>query len=491
MGAFCISSHGGARMAGKALNKANLMALDRERLAELLLEAVKGDAARQRRVRMALAADQGPQAVAADVRKRFAMIRRGRSYISRKSQKKLGQELEDLVRLIQTQVATDAPDLAFDLLWAQLNLAERIHERTDDSWGTIGDTMRAAMEAIGSLAERMSVDPEALAESVFDAMVADGYGAFDDAIGALAPAMGDSGLAHLKAKAETAREAPLAPGDMAFYDYISNPAEQKARALAARNRSLDIILQDVADQQGDVDAWLAKYTPEQLTYHTIAPDAAARLLDAGRAEEALALIERAVAGQDKDWIDPREMDNVHFACLQALGRTDDLRAALWARFQRRLCPDALRHHLKLLPDFEDIEAADAARQVVLTFPSADAALAYCLKTRDVSLACQVIDARISDIDGDAYEVLTPLAEALSPQHPLHAVLLWRAMIDFALTRGRKGRYNHAARHLHACAHADAAIITYGSHPSHVDYFHGLSERHARKASFWDSYTAHG
>ena len=39
-------------MAGKALNKANLMALGTETLAELLLETVKGDAARQRRVRL-------------------------------------------------------------------------------------------------------------------------------------------------------------------------------------------------------------------------------------------------------------------------------------------------------------------------------------------------------------------------------------------------------------------------------------------------------
>lgn len=37
-------------MASKALNKANLMTLDRQVLAGLLLQAVNGDAARQRRV---------------------------------------------------------------------------------------------------------------------------------------------------------------------------------------------------------------------------------------------------------------------------------------------------------------------------------------------------------------------------------------------------------------------------------------------------------
>ena len=40
-------------MPKKALNKKKLMALGADQLADLLLEAVKGDAARQRRVRMA------------------------------------------------------------------------------------------------------------------------------------------------------------------------------------------------------------------------------------------------------------------------------------------------------------------------------------------------------------------------------------------------------------------------------------------------------
>ncbi|MEM1432361.1 MAG: DUF6880 family protein [Pseudomonadota bacterium] len=45
-------------MAGKSLNKTNLEALGADVLAELLMEAVKGDAARQRRVRMALSSEQ-------------------------------------------------------------------------------------------------------------------------------------------------------------------------------------------------------------------------------------------------------------------------------------------------------------------------------------------------------------------------------------------------------------------------------------------------
>ncbi|WP_369011414.1 DUF6880 family protein [Pseudophaeobacter profundi] len=91
---------------------------------------------------MALAADAGPETVAGDIRKRFAAIRRGKSFLNRPSQKKLAQELTEVIKLIETRIAPTAPGLAFDLLWAQLHLAEGIQERTDDSWGTIGDTMQ-------------------------------------------------------------------------------------------------------------------------------------------------------------------------------------------------------------------------------------------------------------------------------------------------------------------------------------------------------------
>ncbi|QPM92020.1 DUF6880 family protein [Pseudooceanicola algae] len=470
-------------MAGKPLNKKNLVDLGAETLADLLLEAVKGDAARQRRVRMVLSANDGPEAIAADVRKRYASIRRARSYISRKAQTKLAQELAELTQLIETRIAPDAPDAAFDLLWAQLHLAPAIHERTDDSWGTVGEVMDSAMEAVSRLAPRLSTPPEPLAEAIFEAIADDGYGAFDQAVPALAEALGTAGLARLKSLAEAARAAPLAEDDLARYAFISDREAREARALAGRNRTAEMILQDVADAEGDVDSWLAQYTAEQLTYHTIAPSAAQRLLAAGRPKDALALTEAALPGGANDDDDTPDLDEAHFACLAALGRREDLRAALWQRFERCLCPTALRRHLRLLPDFEDIEAEDAARQVVLAFQPIEMALFYCLQAPDLPLAVELIETRIAEIDGDAYEVLTPLAETLAPSHPLSAVLLWRAMVDFALVRARSGRYGHAARHLAACGAADVEILDYGSHLSHADYLEALRRAHARKAAF--------
>jgi hypothetical protein len=80
--------------------------------------------------------------------------------------------------------------------------------------------------------------------------------------------------------------------------------------------------------------------------------------------------------------------------------------------------------------------------------------------------------------------LTPAADALRERHPLPAVLLWRAMIDYALGEGRSSRYGHAADHLMDCSSLEDAIQDYGTLQSHADYFETLRMAHDRKMSFW-------
>jgi len=68
-------------MSKKTLNKANLERLGAPTLADLAMDLVQGAAALQRRARMEQSAAQGPKEVVADLRKRFASLRRSRSYV--------------------------------------------------------------------------------------------------------------------------------------------------------------------------------------------------------------------------------------------------------------------------------------------------------------------------------------------------------------------------------------------------------------------------
>lgn len=474
-------------MAGKSLNKKNLKALGADVLAELLMEVVRGDAARQRRVRMALSSEQSPNEAAADIRKRLAQVRRAKSWISARAQRSLAKELTGLVGLISTRIARDNADLGFDLLWTLLQLAPDIHARTDDSNGTVAAVMNAAMDEIETLAPRLERDSELLADQVFDALQDNGYGEFDGAIPALSEALGDEGLTALKARARAAMDAPVSFDDTEYFGVFVNAERRLEMAKDNRDRALRMILSDIADAQGDVDAWLSQYSAQQLTYHTIAPDAARRLLAAGRAENALRIMETCIASEDgKDRaFDMPEVDSAHFACLEALGKEDDLRRAMWSRFETRLCAETLRRYISRLPDFEDDEALMDARDHVRVHPDLLEGLIFCLSWPDPGLAADLILSRSEQLDGNAYEVLTPTSELLAAEHPLAATLVWRSMITFALQNNRSKRYRHAARHLASCTQADMAIADYGTFQSHEAFVNDLRRAHPRKNAFWD------
>ena len=473
-------------MAGKALNKKNLEALGANVLAELLMEAVKGDAARQRRVRMALSSEQSPKEAAADIRKRMVQIRRAKSWISARTQRSLAKELSGLIAMIDARIAPEDADLGFDLLWSLLQLAPFIHARTDDSNGTIGGVMNTAMEAIQTLAPRLDRNPQSLADQVFEALQDNGYGEFDGVIAALSDALGEPGLIALKARAEAAMEAPVRPDDTEVFGLYASTERRLEIAKDRRDRTLRMILSDVADARGDVDAWLTQYSAEQLTYHTIAPDAARRLLQAGRAEDALRIMENCIRVMERkdSWFDTPEVDSAHFACLETLGREDDLRRAMWARFENRLCAETLRRYRSRLPDFEDDEALIDAQTRVRQHPDLLRGLIFCLGWPDPKLASDLVLSRHEELDGNAYELLTPAADLLEAEHPLAAVLVWRSMITFALQNNRAKRYRHAARHLASCAQADMAITDYGEVQSHEAFVESLRSRHPRKHAFW-------
>ncbi|WP_274354476.1 DUF6880 family protein [Roseinatronobacter alkalisoli] len=82
-------NHRARAMSRKTLNKANLEKLGADTLAALVMELVQGNAALQRRARMEQSAAQGPKDVAADLRKRFASLRRSTSYVDWRKQRAL------------------------------------------------------------------------------------------------------------------------------------------------------------------------------------------------------------------------------------------------------------------------------------------------------------------------------------------------------------------------------------------------------------------
>ena len=473
-------------MSKKTLNKANLVNLGADKLADLVLELVEGSADLKRQARMALSSELGSKEIAADIRKRFASIRRAKGWVNWKKQRTLVKDLHGLLDLIEHKVAPTDPTEAFELLWSFLLLADPVHHRTDDSNGTIGDVFRCAMPLIGKVADEAKVDGITLAQSILECVRDSGFGEFDGIILVTAKALGKEGLEHLKTITNEWADQEPTEAEVEAYNrtgYLTDPKEALARS---KESSRKIILSDVADAQGDVDAYMALYTPEQLTLHTIAPKVARRLIDAGRVEEGYQLILNAkaeAAREGRRYVN-YDLDKVYEECLVALDRKDDLKALMWAKFEATLSTESLRKYLKLLPDFEDIEAEDRAMEYAAQHSSVASAARFFVEWSQKDRAAKVILERSDELDGGFYFILDDVADALEHEYPLAATLLRRAMIEDCLDSAKTKRYRYAAKNLEACQASDAHIDDYQGHPSHRQFVAALKALHGRKYSFW-------
>lgn len=469
-------------MSGKTLNQENLAAIGADALASLVLRLVEGEALLKRLARQELLAHADPAGLAANARKRFAAIRRATGYLSESSESALARELSELAVLIETRLAPDKPDDAFELLWSMLQLWHGIYDRVDDYYGEeINHAMKNVLGIVGRLAPKVTTGSESLAESVFETVFGFPNDGMTHAVKALGETLGEAGLTRLKELTISLMDGELSDEDISRFS-LPYSTNKKNEVRKRRDDAARTILKDIADVQGDVDAWIAVYGEFEMTSPGVAEGAARRLIEANRAQEAFRIVEESVAKEGR-FVTP-ELRILSFDCLEALGRIDELRDSLWNHFERHLSVDSLRRLLRNLPDFEDEEALERARKHVLSFGRVHRALEFCIDWPDLPLAARLVEARAEELDGNRYEILSPSADALEAEHPLAAVLLWRPMILFALEKKRTTRYRYAGRHFQSCATADAAIKNYGNHPHHADFEKKLREEHGRKEGFW-------
>ena len=153
-----------------------------DKLAELLLAGAAGNKQLKQAIELAISAKQGPEILGASVRKRLASFANSRSMPSYERGREIIVELDGLRTMIAETIGAENPALAFDLLWELIELHSSILELVDDSSGHVGDLFTRACYDLGPLAERASIDPDALAASVFTKITNNHYGIYDDLI---------------------------------------------------------------------------------------------------------------------------------------------------------------------------------------------------------------------------------------------------------------------------------------------------------------------
>ena len=182
----------------KTLNAKNLEALGARRLAELLIEISTGNTLAKRRLRLELAGEESPAAVAGEIRKRLATIARSREFVDWQNRRALVDDLQIQRRAIVDKVAKRNPSEGLELMWRFMALAGSVFERCDDSSGTVIGLFHDAVNDLGEIAKAAKPDQEMLADDAFRALADNGYGQYDSLIHVLIPALGQKGLEHLK-----------------------------------------------------------------------------------------------------------------------------------------------------------------------------------------------------------------------------------------------------------------------------------------------------
>ena len=326
-----------------------------------------------------------------------------------------------------------------------------------------------------------------MADRAFEALRENHHGEFDELIEILAPQLGSPGLTHLKARVTAwgAEKPPKLPDDeRKVVGWSSGSGRIYADDVAERHRQSSVkqALRQIADMLGDVDGFIAQQDERARKAPAVAAGIGRRLLEAGRADEALAAIDVA---EIHGWV-PFEWEQARVDALLALGRTDEAQAFRWKRFEQTLNPEHLRAYLKKLPDFEDLDVEERAFAYAMQFPDVHRALAFFTAWPALDNASRLVLQRGEQLNGDLYEFLPPTADALDANHPLAATIIRRALIDFALGHARSKRYRHAARHLHECERAALRIGDFGIYATHDAYVKELRAKHGRKSGFWQS-----
>ena len=459
-----------------ALSAEALVPLGAPRLAELLMVQAKADPALARALRLVLAGSDGSGRLALAVEKRLRTIQRSRGYIEWDKVRPLARELDGLRGTIEGQLAATDPRAAVAQMRLLLGLADGVLERSNDGSGALGDVFHQAASALGRLWSLLpDRDPVALAGEVLALLDADAWGTTGGLLAAAGPALGPDGRAALRRVLQArVTQRPQPRGEHGF-------AGQQGRFRVS------MLLGELADLDGDADAYIAAMVGTGRA-EQFAAEIGARLIAQNRPDEALAWLDRAPNHHEDDedrheGSESRIVD-LRVAALDALGRQADAQALRWAWFKTRLSVPHLRAYLRALPDFDDVEAEDRAMAHALSHPNRTLALGFLAAWPKLDAANQLVRAHVAGMDGGAYAVLRPAAEALAERYPAAATLLYRALTEDVLRRASSRQYPYAARDARAASALAPTVPDEPGLESHAVFMARLRRDHKRKAGFW-------
>jgi hypothetical protein len=364
-----------------------LKSLGLKRLAALVQEACDRDDVLENKVRMMLAAKDGGDALDAELSKRIKSLAGSRMFYDWRIVGDLVRTIDAIRSSIVDELGAKDPRAAVVRLWQLIDASHTIMEIVDDSSGMTSGSLQGAVADLGRMLQKSGVgDAPALADRVHTSFLDNGYSIKDGLVRAVSPALGLEGRTAMRRLFEedlAALDAMPAPSGDQGVDYN----QQSRRSAAAQG------LMDLADAEGDVDAFLraARWSPNVVAH---AGEAAKRLLKARRSAEALLWLD-SIPADHGQWRDAtgQGLVGLKLRALEALRRKDEAQALRWQMFDRHLWTFYLREYVKRLPDFEDDALIRRAIAHALAYPGVLDALMFLVDWPDLDAAAQLVTTR--------------------------------------------------------------------------------------------------
>ena len=461
-----------------ALSIENLTKIPAEKLVQLVSDEAERNPGFRRRVKAALAAKSGPEGVAKLIDRRLSGLERAKSPIDWNKARAFSDDLQSLTNTIEADLAPAAPHMAVDRFIRFIATRERVFERAYDSSGQIQEVYIQAIAGVGNLAENLNTtEADLLPGKIMAQLGEPRNGYLVEVTEAVAP--------HLSQPTLTKWDADLSA---AIEQRKAEEAEQSLdRWFSSITREWTEMRQLIALARGDIDLLVALESAKKLRMQD-SLRIAEHLLDAGRAAEALKWVRKSgTHAQEQD--DPQAQKKVQLEAriLEALDDKPAAQNQRWQYFEKTLSADILRDYLKLLPDFDDIEAEENALQLGLSHPDPNAALRFYVDWQRLDLAAQVVTRHHTHWNGSYWHTLPKVAETLEHEHPEAATILYRALLNGILIRARTRAYRHGGEYLGKLVlmAKDADPLLPKDVVSHKTYLTELRSTHSRKYKFWE------
>lgn len=441
--------------------KKRLIKLGAESLADALLElAVRVEAADDLVERLIAT----PQGNIQRFKAKLADLKRRQRFISWKESASFAYELEMLLEDLKSGV--DDPQTGAELVVAFYQADSVVFEQCDDSSGNVGDVFRFdAKQLFISYAERCQ-DKEWLGELVFEINREDDYGVRDILVDCAAEYLPESVIRHLIERFQVAAG--------------KETDEYRKRHWLYRVESLARQIKDAPlFEKARIASWGKLSTAACV-------DIACVYLESGDAKTALSWLDRVSV---KETFKVQERDQLLSEIYGRIGDRDKQAEVAWRIFRRHRSADALTDLLTIIGHDHRAEVIKGEVAAILeqsTLSLTDAG--FLVEMEHVDAAETYLLERAEQLNGDFYGGLLPLAEAMeSAGRPLCTSVIYRALLDSILRRGRTKTYPHGVRYLKKIDKFAVSIANWRNIVNHADYMEHLEQKHGRKRSFWSRY----